>query len=759
MAFGLTNAIMLIGLIAVAIPIIIHLLNRRRFDVVDWGAMQFLQVSEVTRRKVFIEELLLMLLRMGLIAILVLGMALPFAVGSLFDRLGLGDNRDVVLVLDGSTGMSLTDDDNKSIQDKAVEWCKDLLDKMSPGDNVAVLQAREQVVFVVPQLSSDHKRIRKELDKLAAPRGVCDWPQAVETAEALLKNSGRSRREIILVGDGRKAGWSDERTLRRWELLAPQLPQGDAGPRLWAVPLGRTSSEPVPNWSLTSLRSGRARASTTLDFRSTVKVAGQKYEPPYSMRFRVDQIEEPTDTSQIKGSSLPLPSRDDLRDGRLPLTFSHTFEGPGAHLVTLIVEPDSPERKKDKTQIGVPIKDRVAGDNRQDFAVMLPLLPVLLVDGLAPEPGKYRGADFLQVALAPARDKSRLVRARVVPLEELTAALSRDIGPEANTKPRVVVLCDVPRLADDQRETLTQFVNAGGGLLVTHGPRSDLTWYNKELYRGGLGLLPTILDEPNGNEDDPYPTDGVTPDPAAHPLPASFTHAALDLFRGNLSGGLGNARFPRWWKLARPEIGSPSLVVAELTTKYPWMLEKQVGKGRVIQCAVAMDDSWNTNLHRLEVPEFPLLAFELVAYLAGARGIEFNLTPGQPLIYQPLDDESKERATLRPPQGEPVELEGKGDLFVHKDTRLPGVYSLTTSRNRTIYYVVHPDPRGSDDFTPATEAEREQVKELVKLDGYTQDVSQVLAASRQDLWWWLMLGVIGLLCGEVWLTGRIVKGR
>ena len=58
---------MLLGLAALAIPIIIHLLNRRRYEVIDWGAMRFLQMSKVTRRRLFLEEILLMLLRMGLI--------------------------------------------------------------------------------------------------------------------------------------------------------------------------------------------------------------------------------------------------------------------------------------------------------------------------------------------------------------------------------------------------------------------------------------------------------------------------------------------------------------------------------------------------------------------------------------------------------------------------------------------------------------------------------------------------------------------
>src|SRR5205085_2029559 len=120
-----------------------------------------------TRRKVFIEELLLMLLRMGLIALLVLAMASPFAASSVFETLGLGENRDLVLVFDGSTAMSYTDDSDKTRQQKAVEWCKEFLDRLVPGDNMAVLQAREQVIPVVPELISDQQQVRKALDQLA----------------------------------------------------------------------------------------------------------------------------------------------------------------------------------------------------------------------------------------------------------------------------------------------------------------------------------------------------------------------------------------------------------------------------------------------------------------------------------------------------------------------------------------------------------------------------------------------------------------
>src|SRR5579864_1610566 len=102
------NALLLFGLIAVLIPPIIHLLTRKRFDVVDWAAMQFLQVSERTRRKIFLEELLLMLLRMGLIAIFVLALAAPFITSRQLAKWGGRGNRDIVVIFDGSYSMGFT---------------------------------------------------------------------------------------------------------------------------------------------------------------------------------------------------------------------------------------------------------------------------------------------------------------------------------------------------------------------------------------------------------------------------------------------------------------------------------------------------------------------------------------------------------------------------------------------------------------------------------------------------------------------------
>src|SRR6266446_7009560 len=163
MTFGLLNILMLAGLAGLAIPPLIHLLHRRRFDVVDWGAMQFLQVSEATRRRLLIEELLLMLLRMGLIALLVLALAAPYAVSPLLAEVGGRPNRDVVLIFDGSYSMGLTDSQGQTPHELAKAWAEAFLNDLTPGDSVAVLQAKQQVLPVLGEPTHDLDLVRARL--------------------------------------------------------------------------------------------------------------------------------------------------------------------------------------------------------------------------------------------------------------------------------------------------------------------------------------------------------------------------------------------------------------------------------------------------------------------------------------------------------------------------------------------------------------------------------------------------------------------
>src|SRR5262245_2932085 len=107
MDFRLENLGTLFALVALVIPILLHLLHRRRYDTVDWGAMQFLPDSISAHRRHRVDEILLMLVRMGMIALIVIALATPISTSAWLAPLRDHSTRDVVLVFDGSYSMNV----------------------------------------------------------------------------------------------------------------------------------------------------------------------------------------------------------------------------------------------------------------------------------------------------------------------------------------------------------------------------------------------------------------------------------------------------------------------------------------------------------------------------------------------------------------------------------------------------------------------------------------------------------------------------
>ena len=104
------------------------------------------------------------------------------------------------------------------------------------------------------------------------------------------------------------------------------------------------------------------------------------------------------------------------------------------------------------------------GDNRQDYAVeVVPTVPVLIVDGDARNP-RTRGADFLRDALAPALDPQPSFFLRIVsPGEFVPDLLTKPLGRDPATVPRVLVLMNVPAIRPDQGQAIEAFLTPAAG--------------------------------------------------------------------------------------------------------------------------------------------------------------------------------------------------------------------------------------------------------------------------------------------------------
>src|SRR3954452_11677877 len=101
------NPLLIWGALLGLIPLIIHLLNRRRFRRVEWAPMRYLKLTiERNRRRIEIEQVLLLLLRISLLVLLFFFLARPVLHPTGLERwLGAGGRSSQVVLIDDSLSM------------------------------------------------------------------------------------------------------------------------------------------------------------------------------------------------------------------------------------------------------------------------------------------------------------------------------------------------------------------------------------------------------------------------------------------------------------------------------------------------------------------------------------------------------------------------------------------------------------------------------------------------------------------------------
>ncbi|HEY0454988.1 MAG TPA: BatA domain-containing protein, partial [Verrucomicrobiae bacterium] len=202
------NPIMLFGLLAVSVPIIIHLLNRRKFQKVVWAAMKFLQISvERNQRRMRVEDMILLALRCLLLALLALALARPAILSNRADVFGQSKVTSVI-ILDNSYSMGVSDG-NLTRFDKGRKAAEQALDSMPIGSATAVFLASDIVQGVIPEPTFDMNLARKTIREAPLSDRGTDLFPAIEKAVDTLKDRLVIRKEIYLITDGQANGWRE----------------------------------------------------------------------------------------------------------------------------------------------------------------------------------------------------------------------------------------------------------------------------------------------------------------------------------------------------------------------------------------------------------------------------------------------------------------------------------------------------------------------------------------------------------------------
>jgi hypothetical protein len=750
--FGLPG--MLWWAAAAAVPILIHLFARQRFRRVQWAAMEFLKRAfQKTKRRIRIENLLLLLLRVAALVLLALALADPRVRSSMLDA-GPDARREVVIVLDDSFSMGYREASGETpfrrAHDQAIKLIRSL--RSDRGDTATLITAGKPAALRLSRTDPD--RVAAEIDRVELSDAPTDLASALRVVLSVLEKRGA---EIFLFTD-----------LQRVAIMPPDdedphgsaatRPAADAGRPSQIIGTlldqiralgGRTSVVPAgigeaDNLAVVEVKlaSKVAVINQPVKFSATVRNYGQR---PASgvLNLFVDGTEAGVESQAI---DLLGPGATHAAD------FQHTFREAGPHEVDVRFTTDALEV-----------------DNRRALSTLVEKkLGVLIVDGSPnPDPGE-EASFFLKTALELGASQSR------PPVFQVKTVTDVTFDHENLAEWDLVALANVASVSEKRAQELEEFVARGGGLLVFLGSQTAAVRMNDLLYKDGKGVLPAAIGSPVGEVD--------TKEMAFELNPLAIDRPPFDYFADErIRPALIKVPIYRFFSVTRKEDATDVRVLAQfeatkaaVTPPSPAVLEKTFGRGRTILVTTTADRDWN------DLAVFP-------TYVPFVRETAYHLVRRPERFENLLVGDSYRRDLERFVQDIVLERSGKQlevikptpragnagfEVRIDEPAKLgkAGVYRLVyvdapeTAEKplRPTFIAVNVDTRESDLTRIRPEAvsglfTADQLRVLESVDAE----SGARAAPDENAWWWIALLVLIVLVGEsalAQLFGRQGRG-
>ena len=713
------NPWLLAGMAAIGAPIVIHMMMRRRVRRMKWAAMRFLQAAvQRNERKLRVEDRLLLLLRCLLLILLALALARPA-----FRAAGLGaagGSRTVVLALDNSRGMGLTDG-GASRFDNARKAAVQIVDALPPGSSAALLLFSDVVRPVIAEPATDLNLVRKLIGQAALTDRASNVHPALREALDILKRRAPGRGAVYLLTDAQATGWRELGSMRR-EVAQSGIHVGIVVP----------GPGEQPNLGVSDLALGSAMVPAGAAARFSIEATNYGNEEARNVTVGLSIDGEPPGDQAVIDS---IPAGQSRR-----VSLFGKAGSAGLHAVTAQLPPD-----------------HLAADDRRTMVVRaLEEVRVLLVAGdMGATPGEG-DAFFLGRALAPAGPEAHsFIKARTVPVEELGGAKLADFD--------AVALADVPRLEPGIVTALEKYVREGGGLMIFPGEKTDAAFYNVALGEG-LGMLPATMGKPWGDAGQQGKFRSLQA--------AGYTHPMVEIWQDPASGTLASARFFKGLALAPLRKQSDPAGEAETVLSYadgaPAIVERTWGSGRVIEFSSTANTAWN------DLPAHPAflpLMQRALGRLVTSRDDTLNLPVGAPFTCPALPEWLYKEMTVTPPGAAPgsgavskVGLIAGAPLLHYADTDRAGVYEVAIGAEppAKMRFAAQADPEESRlDPVPDDELKTLAPGTEVIHWGPETNMRQTLAWEGSVGEYWPLFAVLalGTACCETWMAGRFSASK
>jgi Aerotolerance regulator N-terminal len=646
------NVSLLAGSALIAVPIILHLIMRRKPTLFEFPALRFVQKKHDTnQRKLNLRHILLLLLRAGIIAFLAFALARPSV------QFGgvLGSQEAPVaaaLVFDAAPRMEYLRENQTRLQ-AAKEIGLWLLAQLPQESEIAVLDTRQGT----GSFQADRSAARHGIERIETVPNSQSLIYAVDESLRLLKESSLARKEIYVFTDLSRAAWPVSMASQLQESLK-KLPGvgiyvidvGVADPVDYALGEPRLSADVLSNRSPLTIQTelavigkkGSKKGSGVFSSAETpsASILKEKTPDPFLRTvemYLIDAEGKPQQRGVERAAVAPGEAQQ--------IEFSLASLGLGPH----------------QGFIQIVGQDALAADDKRFFSVEVkPPWRILVA---APKPADSYSL-FLTEALAPAvfrlREQARF-DCEITDLENLSKKSLSDFA--------ALFLLDPTPLEPAVWQKISDYAADGHGVAIFLGRKAGAidsfnTPQAQELLPGNL------LRQARRPEGDLY----LAPRDLQHPI--------LTPFRTQ-SGSIPWDRVPifRYWELDKlhPGVG----VVLPFSDGCPAVLERTVGSGRVLTITTPISDRADENpWNLLPVSDVLWPFFGLVngmaSYLVGSGNEQLNYFAGQTAVLQLAPDSQRANYLLTGPSDVSVPL--SADLQHHRlviaSTDQPGNYRV-----------------------------------------------------------------------------------
>lgn len=738
---------LLAGGVLIAVPIIIHLILRKKPKHLLFPAFRFLQQKHRTYvQKLRLRHILLLAMRILLILLICWALARPEVSGE-SSILGAEAPVAVVLVFDTSPSMEY-EHEGKTRLDLAREHALRFLEQLPTSSQVAIFDTRvsdsaddeeEPRTTEQPRPGAEFKPVGdaiKQVQKLRIRPNNRPVTASLEEAYGLLQRQAPRLPVLMCVfSDRTAASWNADLTRRDLIPLHKKVTDKLAQPLAGLyVDLSAPSPRNVAIAGLSLKQRGGAEAPLErlehgvsplepVQLLAAVKITGTSVDSELSLVIDGNAVETKRLNRQAK---------------------------PGAEETVIVPFTPIQIQGGDARQGEIRLKNRDALniDNVRYWSLAASQRRVLVIADRKTEAHTW----CLALENAPLPMTCEVVEPKDVPLQLSPADY------------QAVCLMNLAKPGEQLWKTLREYVVAGGGVVVLPGEASDSPFYNTEAAKQ---VLPAqLVGEPQKSKT------------GAFLDLANSEHALVKRILGWQAENLEYWRAERFWKLqlnpgtgriiVNYHGGGPALMDLDPQAKL---------RGQVILFTTAMYDTSNKWNNYLQGWFYPALAYVATAHVMEARreqqnfllgeDVRFWLPPGPGFDAYGLTGPAGGKGEVKPGQQQLAVFDVKREEGVRPETIRPGNYRVSDRDGKRWHrhFSLNLDPEES--HLVSGRPEPDAIAALLG-DGSYYPYQQVgnfaeLARSRlgqtpkSELLPYLMIGVLLLLAGENFLANRFYR--